>query len=60
MTADFVSGEGAALVVGGSGGIGAVVARLLASRGSDVAVTYRRNAESGQAVAKTAATQVSM
>jgi len=55
MTADFVSGEGAALVVGGSGGIGAVIARLLASRGSDVAVTYRRNAESGQAVAKAAA-----
>lgn len=51
MTADFTSGEGAALVVGGSGGIGAVVARMLASRGSDVALTYRRNAEAGETVA---------
>lgn len=55
MSADWVSGEGAALVVGGSGGIGAVVARMLASRGSDVAVTYRSNAAHGEAVAKAAA-----
>lgn len=55
MTADFRSGEGAALIIGGSGGIGAVVARMLASRGSDVAVTYRSNVDSGQAVAKAAA-----
>lgn len=54
MTKDFVSGAGAALVVGGSGGIGAAVARLLASRGSDVAVTYLRNASAGHAVAKAA------
>jgi len=33
--------EGAALVVGGSGGLGAAVARMLARRGSNVAVTYR-------------------
>lgn len=54
MTVDFDSGEGAALVVGGSGGIGGVVARMLASRGSDVALTYRRNAEAGDAVTKAA------
>src|SRR3546814_12883564 len=39
--------QGAALVVGGSGGIGAAIATLLAERGSSVAVPYRRNAEGG-------------
>jgi 3-oxoacyl-[acyl-carrier protein] reductase len=41
VTADFAGRTGAALVVGGSGGIGSAIARMLASRGSDVAVTYR-------------------
>lgn len=44
---------GAALVVGASGGLGAEIARLLAERGCEVAVTYRSNADSvtGQASA---------
>jgi len=33
--------SGAALVVGGSGGIGSVIAREFARAGSDVALTYR-------------------
>lgn len=41
--ADFAERPGAALVIGGSGGIGAAVAGLLAVRGSDVALTYRGN-----------------
>lgn len=35
--------RGAALVIGGSGGIGRVIARILAEDGWDVAVTYRAN-----------------
>jgi 3-oxoacyl-[acyl-carrier protein] reductase len=54
VTRDFEDRDGAALVVGGSGGLGAAVARMLASRGSDVAVTYRSNADAGRAVARTA------
>ena len=38
---DFGSRAGCALVVGGSGGIGLAVVRMLASRGSSVALTYR-------------------
>ena len=38
---DFSELTGAALVVGGSGGIGRTVVRLLAQRGSDVALTWR-------------------
>ncbi len=38
---DFANRPGAALVVGGSGGLGHAVVRLLASRGSSVALTYR-------------------
>ncbi|MDP3969924.1 MAG: SDR family oxidoreductase [Nocardioides sp.] len=41
LAADFADRPGAALVVGGSGGLGAAVARMLAERGSDVAITYR-------------------
>ncbi|MFA5120873.1 SDR family NAD(P)-dependent oxidoreductase [Zavarzinia sp.] len=36
---------GATLVVGGSGGIGRAVTKCFAEAGSDIAVTYRRNAE---------------
>jgi NAD(P)-dependent dehydrogenase (short-subunit alcohol dehydrogenase family) len=38
---DFAGRDGAALVSGGSGGIGAAVCAMLAARGSDVAVGYR-------------------
>jgi 3-oxoacyl-[acyl-carrier protein] reductase len=40
---DFAGRAGGALVVGGSGGLGSAVALMLAERGSDVAVTFRRN-----------------
>jgi NAD(P)-dependent dehydrogenase (short-subunit alcohol dehydrogenase family) len=38
---DFAGRPGAALVVGGSGGLGRAIADLLAERGTAVAVTYR-------------------
>jgi 3-oxoacyl-[acyl-carrier protein] reductase len=40
---DFTDRTGAALVVGATGGIGAAITRLLAERGSRVALTYRAN-----------------
>jgi NAD(P)-dependent dehydrogenase (short-subunit alcohol dehydrogenase family) len=40
-TGDFAGRTGAALVVGGSGGLGRAIAHLLAERGATVAVTYR-------------------
>ena len=55
LSADFEDATGAALVVGGSGGLGAEIARMLAARGSDVAVTFRGNEQAGQAVAAAAA-----
>ncbi|RYE75410.1 MAG: SDR family oxidoreductase [Myxococcales bacterium] len=51
---DFEDREGAALVVGGSGGIGAAIARLLAERGSDVIVGYRSNADAAERVVQEA------
>lgn len=51
LSADFADRPGAALVVGGSGGLGAAVARMLATRGSDVAITYRRGLGAAGAVA---------
>ena len=42
-------------MVGGSGGLGLAITRMLASRGSDVAITYRSRAEAGAAVAESAA-----
>jgi NAD(P)-dependent dehydrogenase (short-subunit alcohol dehydrogenase family) len=54
LSTDFADRPCAALVVGGSGGLGAEIARLLAARGSDVAVTYRGSAEAGNAVAQAA------
>ncbi|PZM96676.1 MAG: dehydrogenase [Actinobacteria bacterium] len=41
---DFSGRPGAALVTGATGGIGRAIARMLAARGSAVALTYRRNA----------------
>jgi short-subunit dehydrogenase len=46
---------GAALVTGGSGGIGTAIALLLAVRGSDVAITYRSNETAAGAVVATIA-----
>lgn len=43
---------GAALVVGGSGGLGGAICRTLAAQGSDVALTYHGNKEAADAVAQ--------
>jgi NAD(P)-dependent dehydrogenase (short-subunit alcohol dehydrogenase family) len=51
VTNDFEARTGTAVVVGGSGGLGAAVCRLLAARGSDIALTYHRNAAASAAVA---------
>ncbi|MFC3572279.1 SDR family NAD(P)-dependent oxidoreductase [Streptomyces yaanensis] len=47
---DFSGRSGAALVAGGTGGIGAAIVRILAERGSDVAFTYRANQEAAKAL----------
>ncbi len=47
---DFGSRTGAALVTGGTGGIGAAICRMLADRGCDVAFTYRSNTEAAAAL----------
>ncbi|MFM8862276.1 MAG: SDR family NAD(P)-dependent oxidoreductase [Acidimicrobiia bacterium] len=47
---EFSGRQGAALVTGGSGGIGAAICRLLAERGSDVVATYRANRDAADAV----------
>ena len=52
---DFTDRAGAALVVGGTGGIGAAIARLLADRGARVALTYRANAGAAADLVKTMA-----
>lgn len=51
---DFEDRTGAALVIGGSGGIGHAIARMLAERGSAVALTYRGRREAGEAAAASA------
>ncbi|HEY6933125.1 MAG TPA: SDR family NAD(P)-dependent oxidoreductase [Marmoricola sp.] len=51
---DFSGREGAALVVGGSGGIGRAIVRMLAERGSAVAVAHHNNG-ADQAVQEVAA-----
>ena len=51
LSNDFAGRAGAALVVGGSGGLGTVIAAELAARGSDVALTYRRSADAAAATA---------
>ncbi|GAA3787416.1 SDR family NAD(P)-dependent oxidoreductase [Streptomyces chiangmaiensis] len=47
---DFSSRTGAALVAGGTGGIGAVLVGILAERGSDVAFTYRTDEKGAAAL----------
>ncbi len=49
---DFEGRPGAALVAGGSGAIGSAVARLLAERGSRVAISYRGNTAAAAAVVR--------
>jgi 3-oxoacyl-[acyl-carrier protein] reductase len=51
---DFGDHAGAALVVGGSGGIGHAIVRMLAARGSAVALTFRGNHKAGEAAARSA------
>ncbi|MFC4787163.1 SDR family NAD(P)-dependent oxidoreductase [Nocardioides sp. MAHUQ-72] len=51
---DFARRPGAALVVGGSGGLGVAIVRMLARRGSHVALTYRTRKEAGEAAAASA------
>jgi len=51
LTAPAGPGGRVALITGASGGIGAATARLLASRGERVAVTYLHQRESGEALA---------
>ena len=43
--------QGASLVFGGSGGIGAAIATRIAEGGSDVAITYRSNLDKAEAAA---------
>ncbi|MFF3490003.1 SDR family NAD(P)-dependent oxidoreductase [Streptomyces sp. NPDC002795] len=47
---DFGTREGAALVAGGTGGIGAAIVRTLARRGSRVVFTYHSNEKSAEAL----------
>jgi 3-oxoacyl-[acyl-carrier protein] reductase len=49
---DFAGKAGVAVVTGGSGGLGAAVCRMLAARGSDVALTYRKNATAADALVR--------
>ena len=48
MSTDFSDRPGAALVVGGSGGIGRAIVRMLGERGSAVVATYRSSAAKAQ------------
>jgi len=45
---DFADRSGAALVIGGSGGIGRAIVRLLGERGSSVVATYRSGREKAE------------
>ena len=50
MIDDFSQRAGCALVTGGTGGLGEAVCRMLAERGSDVALTYNKNATKASAL----------
>jgi len=50
MTDDFGDRAGAALVGGGSGGVGGEVCRMLAARGAAVALSYRSRPEAAEAI----------
>ena len=52
---DFEGRDGVALVIGGSGGIGRAIVRMLAERGSDVVLTYRGREQEAARVAEEAA-----
>lgn len=47
---DFPDQDGAALVIGGSGGIGSAICEKLAAAGTDVALSYRTNAHAAERV----------
>jgi len=49
MDQDFADRAGAALVIGGSGGIGRAIVRMLGERGSAVVATYRSSADRADA-----------
>lgn len=51
---DFSDRTGAAPVVGGSGGLGLATSRVLAGRGSDVALTYCSRPEAAAAAVEAA------
>lgn len=46
-------GAGAAIVIGGSGGVGSAICERLAAHGADVALTYRGNEAKAEEAAKT-------
>jgi NAD(P)-dependent dehydrogenase (short-subunit alcohol dehydrogenase family) len=52
MTAALFPATGCALVIGGSGGVGAEIARVLARDGCDVALSYHRNDARAEAAAE--------
>lgn len=52
--ADFLDKTGCAFVTGGSGGIGATTAQLLAARGSDIVLTYNSTQAPAEDVANQA------
>ncbi|MEE3073714.1 MAG: SDR family NAD(P)-dependent oxidoreductase, partial [Actinomycetota bacterium] len=47
---DFNDLSGTALVIGGTGGIGSEICKLLAKRGSDIAFTYQNNLEKAESL----------
>jgi len=49
MDQDFADRAGVALVVGGSGGIGRAIVRMLGERGSDVVATYHSSPDKARA-----------
>ncbi len=54
LSQDFAERPGTALVVGGSGGLGASIVEALIARGSDVALTFRSNGDAADRLARQA------